>query len=174
MEHRKGSQPREQPQPAPIKPDWLAQADRLSWEWVDGKLEGARDIWLVTTRADGKPQARPVWGQWDADAYFLSVGGGGLKRLEDIEGSPASIHLDSAAEVVILEGTLAVLQRKGGSFDVADDRLARVLERWNIKYGKSWTLQENGFNVVLIPDVVLSWRENEARTDAEASGKWSW
>ena len=41
-----------------------APGERLPWEHVAGWLESARNYWVCTTRPDGRPHAKPVWGLW--------------------------------------------------------------------------------------------------------------
>src|SRR5438132_10793756 len=46
----------------------------LTWAWVSGRLAAAPFYWLVTTRKDGTPHARPVHGVWADDRLLLSNG----------------------------------------------------------------------------------------------------
>jgi hypothetical protein len=34
----------------------------LSWEFVREKMANDQNYWVVTTRPDGRPHARPTWG----------------------------------------------------------------------------------------------------------------
>lgn len=157
-----------------LKPGWLGELDPLHWEWAVGRLEAERNFWLTSIRRDGFPQARPVWGLWDEDGLYLSVGGGGLSRAEAGDALPVTAHTESAANVVIIEGHLQVVARPGAEqgLRLPEDRLRRMLDAWNAKYDKCWTEDKHGFNRVVRPSVVLAWRERADRTDADASGKW--
>src|SRR5215475_4580515 len=46
---------------------------RLDWAWVDAQLEAAGTYWVVA-RTPGHPHPRPVWGVWDSDHLYLSIG----------------------------------------------------------------------------------------------------
>lgn len=76
----------------------------LPWSFVDRRMASAKNYWLSTTRPDGIPHARPVDGVW-MDGV-LSFGGGDRTRwIRNLEANPhASVHLEQADEVVILEG----------------------------------------------------------------------
>lgn len=95
-----------EPRRVPLKPDLLGTLDPLPWSWPSERIESARNYWLVSVRADGFPQARPVWGLWADDLLYLSVGGGGLTRAALHRTTPVTVHLDDAANVVIIEGHL--------------------------------------------------------------------
>lgn len=164
-----------EPVAADLKPGWLGELPRLPWDWPCGRLVAERNYWLVTTRADGAPQARPVWGVWDDDRLFMSIGGGGLGRVEMPDGAPATAHVDSAANVVIVEGALRRVARPGrdGGAPIDLARLERILAAWNAKYDKAWTPDTHTFNFCLEPAAVLAWRENAERTNADGAGKWT-
>jgi nitroimidazol reductase NimA-like FMN-containing flavoprotein (pyridoxamine 5'-phosphate oxidase superfamily) len=78
--------------------------DMLPWAWAEERLEKARNYWVCTAGADGRPHSVPVWGAWmDGTLYFdghpMTRWGRNLKH------NPAiSVHLESGDEVVILEG----------------------------------------------------------------------
>lgn len=41
----------------------------LPWSWAAERLAGARNFWMVTASATGRPHALPVWGVWDDDEH---------------------------------------------------------------------------------------------------------
>jgi hypothetical protein len=101
----------------------------LPWSHAVERLERARNYWLATARPDGRPHVTPVWGVWVDDAlYFdgppITTWGRNLKA------NPAlSVHLESADDVVILEGTVEDLS--------TDPELGdRIVRAWNAKYGR--------------------------------------
>ncbi len=81
----------------PATPDGL-----LEWRWVEERLERAKNYWICTTRPDGKPHARPIWGAWVAQSFFFDGGGRWSSYLG--ENSQMTVHLESGDEVVIVEG----------------------------------------------------------------------
>jgi hypothetical protein len=134
-------------------PDWLGKGDRLDWSWAVEQLTKERNYWITTLRKDGLPQARPVWGLWNEQGLYLSVGHGGVQRANGKAPFPASVHVDSAIDVVILEGTLHRL--KGAE---ADD----LLPEYNAKY--SWDMSSGGLNFILRPDRAYGWANEDVGT----------
>lgn len=164
----------QEPRQEELKPDWFANGVRLPWSWVEEELQAERNFWLATITADGKPQARPLWGVWHQGRLTMSIGGVGLTRTSGRNGIPATMHLDSAENVVIIEGELEPVirpGREGGTFDLGEE-LVPVLELWNAKYGKGWTPEKHAVNMLLHPRKVMAWREGEDREGPDAAGKW--
>lgn len=81
------TQPSELPQP--------------TWEWANDQLAAAGMYWVDAPGE--RPHARPVWGVWDSPWLFLSVGSPELRRRLR-PPSTATVHLESAIDVVIAEG----------------------------------------------------------------------
>jgi len=76
--------------------------DLLPWEWAEQRLQEARNYWIATTRPDGSPHTRPVWGVWLADGFWFSTGS---LAIANLKVNPAiTIHLEDGDEVVIAEG----------------------------------------------------------------------
>src|SRR5205807_8375670 len=104
-----------------------------------------RNYWLVTVRLDGFPQARPVWGVWSGDGLFLSVGHGGLQRTGASPSMPITVHVDSAMDVVIIEG---VIDRVAGlvspevtrepTLDIPLSARREATESYNRKYARNF------------------------------------
>jgi hypothetical protein len=131
--------------------DGSAAGEKLPWSTVEQWLERSRNYWVCTTRSDGRPHAKPVWGIWiDAMVVFstapASVTGRNLDRDPRV-----AIHLESGDEVAILEGTIQRLDEP--LFD-------RYADAYEAKYDyrppptgeMPWALR---------PDKVLSWTEAE-------------
>ena len=76
--------------------------DLLPWEWAEQRLQEARHYWIATTRLDGSPHTRPVWGVWLADGFWFSTGS--LARFNLGLNPAMSVHLEDGDEVVIAEG----------------------------------------------------------------------
>jgi len=119
----------------------------LPWSFVAESLATDRTFWVSTTRPDGRPHARPVWGVW-VDDRFHCGGGERTRWVRNLAVDPAvTVHRESGDEVVILEGEAE---------RVTDaDRLERVDAAYEEKYGV-----EHGTPVfAVIPDTVLAWRD---------------
>jgi hypothetical protein len=78
---------------------------RLPWATVHTWLVAARTYWVVTTRADGRPHAVPVWGLWLDDGLYFSTGATTATARNVAANPQALAHLDSGDRAVIVEGT---------------------------------------------------------------------
>lgn len=84
----------------------------LPWGHVGERMAAARNYWVGTTRADGRPHVAPVWGLWHADAFYFSTGSDSRKALNLANNPAAAVHLESGDDVVILEGEIEVTDAK--------------------------------------------------------------
>src|SRR6266545_2158700 len=136
--------------------------DLLPWSWAEQRLVGARTYWIATTRTDGRPHCRPVWGVWLPDGFWFSTGSRARHNL--VANPQITVHLDSGAEVVIVEG---VARRVSGA-----DRLQAFLAAYNAKY--NWDASAAADGVAdssgaagpayrVRPQVVFGW-DTELRT----------
>jgi PPOX class probable F420-dependent enzyme len=71
---------------------------------METRLREARNYWLTTTRADGRPHAMPVWGVWRDGALWFGTGLESVKGRNLARDPRAVVHLESGDDVVILEG----------------------------------------------------------------------
>ncbi len=152
----------------PTAPDWVGGDDLLPWSWAVGRLTDERNYWLSSVRRDGFPQARPLWGVWHEDRLFLSVGHAGLQRA-DISGDaglPVTAHVDSAVDVVIVEGTIHRVAGKYGPADaeVLSSMGGEVLERAGELYKAKYDYDADFVNFVVQPRVVYGWRDEDVKT----------
>jgi general stress protein 26 len=77
----------------------------LEWPWVQERMYGARSYWVVTTPRSGPPHAMPVWGVFVDDVFYFSTPGSSKKARNIERTGDATVHLESADIVVIVEGT---------------------------------------------------------------------
>jgi hypothetical protein len=158
-------------------PDWLGGSGLLPWSWAVERLAAERNYWIVTSRRDGFPQARPVWGVWRDEGLYLSVGHGGLQRTA-ARGTPAmpvTVHVDSAVDVVILEG---VIDRVGtnqyepsvrATLEVDQSVHADAGRAYVAKYSsgpgaESLSLDASLLNFLVRPRLVYGWRDEDVKT----------
>jgi general stress protein 26 len=132
------------------------QPVRLPWSWAVERLVRARNYWIATTRPDGRPHARPVWGIWLDGAFHFSTGS---LAAQNLAANPAiEVHLESGSEVVILEGTAEL---------VTDPSvLARTIALYNEKY--HWS-EDPGEMYVVRPRVAFGWFSDDSGLDAGAA-----
>ena len=135
---------------------------RLDWAWVDAQLEAAGTYWVIA-RTPGHPHPRPVWGVWDSDHLYLSIGT--PVTLRTLARDPAvTVHLDSGTDVVIVEGRAA--GPDGGGVE--------AIEAYNRKYDWSYDPREYGPLQRVDADVVLAWRAGgwAGRDGFQQTGRW--
>jgi hypothetical protein len=83
----------------------------LPWSWAEQRLVAARTYWIATTRPNGRPHCRPVWGVWLPDGFWFSTGS--LARHNLAANPQITLHLESGDQVVILEGVAAAMTGAG-------------------------------------------------------------
>jgi pyridoxamine 5'-phosphate oxidase-like protein len=102
----------------------------LSWSHAEALLETAPNYWISTVRPNGRPHATPVWGVWVDGALYLD-GNPVTRWARNLAANPAvSVHLESAEDVVILEGTVEDLPAVEGYL------AEQIVTAWDGKYGR--------------------------------------
>jgi nitroimidazol reductase NimA-like FMN-containing flavoprotein (pyridoxamine 5'-phosphate oxidase superfamily) len=77
----------------------------VTWEWVEERLESARNFWLATSTERG-PYVRPVWCLW-WHGTLLFTSSPTSRKARAIAADPrVSVHLELVREVVVLDGTV--------------------------------------------------------------------
>jgi general stress protein 26 len=146
-----------------------APGERLPWSRVSEWLTSARNYWVCTTRPDGRPHAKPVWGVWLAGCFLFSTHPETITA-RNLQANPALVvHLESGDQVAIVEGTALRV----------DDRplLARFGEAYRAKY--DWPLSSEDVDpgnpdaafYVVRPRVALSW--SSATEIGETITRWN-
>lgn len=79
--------------------------ERLPWRQVSQWLTSARNYWVCTTRPDGRPHAKPVWGLWIGGAFVFSTHPETVTARNIRANSEVAVHLESGDQVLTLEGT---------------------------------------------------------------------
>jgi PPOX class probable F420-dependent enzyme len=84
----------------------LDPSDRRHRKILD-RLQDELVIWLTTVRADGQPQAVPVWFAWDGESFRI-FSQPGKPKLKNIRRNPrVNLHLratETGGDVVVFEG----------------------------------------------------------------------
>ena len=118
-------------------------------EW----LERSRNYWVCTTRLDGRPHSKPVWGLWMDGALLFSTDPTSVTGRNLAAGSPLIAHLESGDEVAILEGHI--------EHPSDPDLLARFADAYDEKYGIRVDVANSSTPIIALrPTVVLSWEES--------------
>ena len=131
-----------------------APGELLPWAQVVEWLEAARNYWVSTTRPDGRPHAKPVWGLWLDGMVMFSTDPGSVTGRNIAAGSPLQVHLESGDEVAILDG---VAERPSDP-----DLLARFADAYESKYGIRVDVTRDETPIIALrPTQVLSWTESD-------------
>jgi hypothetical protein len=122
--------------------------EKLPWETVDRWLTQSRNYWLSTTRPDGRPHAKPVWGIWLSDRLLWGTDPNSVTG-RNLAANPALVaHVESGDETAILEGEFA--------FEDDPELIARFTAAYKDKYDIELD-QEKAFG--LRPRTCLAWTE---------------
>jgi general stress protein 26 len=140
--------------------DGSAPGERLPWSRVEEWLEQSRNYWVCTTRSDGRPHAKPVWGLWMDGMVLFSTSPESVTARNLARSPEAVVHLESGDEVAILEGPI---EPWGG-----DPKLRREFaDRYEAKYDHRPEDDDPGTPVfALCPRKALSWTEQEFPSSA--------
>lgn len=139
----------------------------MPWSWAEKCLTDERNYWLVSVRDDGFPQARPLWGVWHEGLLYLSVGHAGLQRsVEPADGRlDVTVHVDSAVDVVILEGTITrATELYARRFKVTDPPPADALRKAGELYEKKYEYSGDFVNFVVRARIVYGWKSEDVKT----------
>ena len=133
----------------------------LPWSFVAEKLSGDRNYWVTTTRPDGRPHARPVWGVW-VDGTFYCGGGERTRWVRNLDADPGVVvHREDAEEVVILEGTAEKITEDTAAenlppgADSATDLVAAV----DSAYERKYDVRHGTPFFAVRPEKVLAWSD---------------
>jgi len=74
------------------------------WSSIADKIDGSRNYWVCTTRADGRPHATPVWGLWHDGAFVFSTSPKSVKGRNLSRDPRCTVHLESGDDVVVMDG----------------------------------------------------------------------
>ncbi|MDI3386508.1 pyridoxamine 5'-phosphate oxidase family protein [Streptomyces sp. B-S-A8] len=113
----------------------MPAGELLPWSGAVERLVAARTYWIATTRPDGSPHTRPVWGVWLSDGFWFSTGS--LARKNVPRNPEITVHLDTGDRPLIVEGTAE---------EVADrTELARFVAAYNPKYDWDCAVSDDGW-----------------------------
>jgi hypothetical protein len=116
----------------------------LDWSWAEERLVAAPLYWVVAA-SDGWPHSRPVWGVWHDSSLFVSVGSPELRRRLAEDGR-VTVHLESATDVVVVEG-----------WAVSSEDASAVVEEYDAKYDYSYDVSSYGPLTRIEPQQILAW-----------------
>ena len=124
------------------------------------RLAKARNYWICTARTDGRPHSIPVWGFWiDGAVYFGTARSS--RKAQNLAHKPAvSVHLESADDVVILEG-------EAREVDLSDKSIFKKLDDASrAKYKMPLMIAPENVVYAVSPRFVLAWTEKDFPNNA--------
>ena len=131
------------------------------WGPVAMRLSEARNYWVVSVRANGRPHAAPVWGAWLDDEIWFSTDPDSVKGRNLAERPEVVVHLESGDDVVIVEGVVAPAP-------------AARFEAYRAEYRRKYDFEHPGWGapgaavLIVIPRRIMSWNEREFPASAVA------
>jgi hypothetical protein len=127
--------------------------EMLDTDDVRGRLELAQNYWIGSVSADGQPHAVPVWAAFVNDALWF---GGGPRTKRNLLANPrVSVHLESGSEVVILEGTVTVVDTPDPAVSLAIDNQYAEKYDWRPSTEEDGAVGAGWF--CLVPAKILAW-----------------
>lgn len=131
----------------------------LPFEWAEERLVAARNYWVCTTRADGRPHAMPVWGLWHDGTVLFSTDPESVKARNLAARPDTVVHLESGDDVVVVEGRAERVPPA--------DLPADFVDAYENKYGHRLDVSIPEFAFYRVrPSRVLAWREQDFPTSA--------
>jgi hypothetical protein len=105
----------------------------LPWKWAARRLKMSRQYWIATTRPDGAPHLMIIWGVWFEDNFWFSTGSASRKARNLADNPKCVIGSDDAAQAVILEGSVEVIDVRNAEFE-------KFVTAYEKKY--AWSVRE--------------------------------
>ena len=127
----------------------------MSWDWVVGQLESARNYWIGSVRPSGRPHSVPVWGVWTDDAFHFATDPQGVTAKNLRRNPEAVVTLESGDEVVILEGMFALRESTPS-----------VRQAFLAKYDMPWGAEETIPVFSLTLRKAFAWTEQDYPSNA--------
>jgi general stress protein 26 len=128
----------------------------VPWEFVTEQMTRSRHYWISTVFPDGRPHVVPVWGIWHANRFHFE---GSMQTAwgQNIRKNPrTAVHLPSADQVVIIEGTAHMIQ---------DDEIDN--EMWNLldsTFQRKYQVDRGSPYLYVQPRRVLAWNGEDLST----------
>jgi hypothetical protein len=129
----------------------------LAWSWAVERLTKARNYWIGSTRADGRPHVAPVWGLWLADGLYFGSNPTSQKGRNLARNPEVVMHLESGDEVVIVEGRITRLDPTQAT--VFQPIAASYKTKYDVVLGDMPEAEATHY--LLQPRVALGWLETD-------------
>ena len=125
----------------------------LPWSHAKERLGSSRNYWVHSTRPDGRPHVKPVWGIWFDEHFYFSTSQNSVAGRNISSNPMVVVHLESGDDVVLLEGP---------AHKVTDPALlSRLDDAYFTKYSHHLVPGEASSVYVLHHEVAFSWLERD-------------
>jgi hypothetical protein len=117
---------------------------------TDPRLQTERNIWLATTRPNGKPHLIPIWFVWVDERFYICTGETSVKVHNLRANSRASVALEDGNKPLIAECTARLVENP-----FPDAVVQAFIQKfnWEISSDRSY-----GTLIELTPEKWLSWQ----------------
>jgi nitroimidazol reductase NimA-like FMN-containing flavoprotein (pyridoxamine 5'-phosphate oxidase superfamily) len=128
-----------------------ASATAPPWDDIERFLTDAQLYWIITVRANGRPNAVPLVGVWHDGAFAFCTGSEEQKQR----------NLDTNPRVAVTTGNTGASGWNSGRDVVVEGTAMRVTEpaalqvladAWLAKYGEDWNFEVRGQEFVELSD----------------------
>lgn len=137
----------------------------LRWTEIREKLVAARNYWVATASSSGLPHAMPVWGVWLEGRFLFSTAPDTRKARNLLENPRAVVHLESGAELVVVEG------RAREARDAAT--IAAFITAYNPKYGWNFAAEDLSRGLFEVrPTKAFAWLGDEGDAFSGTATRW--
>jgi hypothetical protein len=142
----------------------------LPWSWARERLERARNLWVVTATANGRPHALPVWGVWDdAVPGFSFSCAHTARKARNLAANPqVCVMPEDTVECVSVEGRATLLRDP----EAIDAWIERYLAKYADEEVTADFLRENACYEV-VPDRAFGVIERPDEFGTRAT-RWRW
>jgi nitroimidazol reductase NimA-like FMN-containing flavoprotein (pyridoxamine 5'-phosphate oxidase superfamily) len=129
----------------------------VAWEHVAERLRDAENYWVATADRRGRPHSTPIWGAYIRGMVFLD-GSPETRRGRNLSANPqVAVHLESASDVVIVEGVAEQIQADADLAAVLAQDVARKYGK--LGYAPSAENYLGQWVTAVRPRVVFAWTE---------------
>ena len=138
----------------------------MTWEVALEQLAAARNYWLVSASRSGVPHSMPVWGVWLENQFLFSTSMSTRKARNVSENPRVVVHLESGAQLVVVEGVVSVVSN--------EDRIADFLAVYNPKYSWKFSAEEfaSGGLFEVHPRKAFAWSGDEGDAFSGSATRW--
>ncbi|NUM46227.1 MAG: pyridoxamine 5'-phosphate oxidase family protein [Anaerolineales bacterium] len=113
------------------------------------RLETEKNIWVATTRPDGRPHLTPVWFAWFEEKVYICIPANSVKARNFTQNPRVALSLEDGVHPVICEGLARPIPKPGPD---------GVREIYKAKYNWDFAADgDYGWLVEIEPEKWLGW-----------------